>query len=66
VLALGVTEVPLTGDIGIDAVDLDGFRNDPADRIIMATARKLRATLVTADEPILRWAGDLDRLDARR
>ena len=66
VLALGVAEVPVTGDIGVDAVDIGNFRGDPADRIIMATARKLRATLVTADDPILRWSGDLYRLDARQ
>lgn len=65
-LELGVSEIPVTGDIGLDAVEIGVFRPDPADRIIMATARSLRATLVTSDEPILRWPGDLDRLDARR
>ena len=40
------------------------MHGDPADRIIVATAMEGHR-LVTADERILRWDGDLDRLDAR-
>jgi len=42
-----------------------GFHADPADRIITATAALNRATLMTADDRILRWSGKLTRIDAR-
>lgn len=64
-LALGVREVPFTGDIGIAAVDLTDLPGDPADRIIVATALALEATLITADERMLAWPGPLLRQDAR-
>ena len=64
-LSRGVTEFPVSGDVGIDAAALPGFHPDPADRIIAATARRHGATLVTADETILRWPGPLERMDAR-
>lgn len=64
-LRLGITEIPLTGDIGIRAVELDGLPGDPADRMITATAMARGATLVTADSRILEWTGQLARLDAR-
>jgi PIN domain nuclease of toxin-antitoxin system len=66
VLGLGVQEVPLTGDIAIAAVRLDGLHADPADRIIVSTAVATGATLVTADDRILGWPGALKRQDARR
>jgi PIN domain nuclease of toxin-antitoxin system len=40
-------------EIGVKAVELPGeFHKDPADRIIVATARKLGAPVITADEKI--------------
>src|SRR5262245_10521765 len=66
VLGLGVQEVPLTGDIAIAAVGLAGLHGDPADRIIVATSIVTSATLITADDRILRWPGTLVRHDARR
>lgn len=65
-LGLGITEVPVTGDIGILATELDGLPADAADRIIAASARAREATLLTADANILRWKGELERHDARR
>ena len=65
VLDLGITEIPVSGEIGIQAAELLGFPRDPADRIIAATATLYGATLVTADEEILGWAGRLNRHDAR-
>ena len=65
-LAQGLLEVPVTGAIGIAAVELHDFHADPLDRIIVASARKLSATLLTADRRILDWPGDLRRQDARR
>jgi len=64
-LAAGVRELPLTGDIGARAVELDGLHADPADRFILATALAEGATLVTADERLLTWRGPLQRVDAR-
>ncbi len=65
-LALGLVEVPLTGDAGIAAATLPDFHSDPADRLIVATASLLRAELVTADDRILGWIGPLRRRNARR
>ena len=63
-LAAGLIEIPVNGEIGIRANNLPNFHPDPADRIIVATALQGHR-LVTADELILRWSGGLDRLDAR-
>jgi PIN domain nuclease of toxin-antitoxin system len=46
--------IPVDNEIGIEAVSLPGeFHNDPADRIIVATARKFGAPIITADDKIL-------------
>jgi PIN domain nuclease of toxin-antitoxin system len=66
VLGLGIEEIPLTGDVAIAAARLSDFYADPADRIIVATGLAERATLVTADDRILGWPGELKRQDARR
>ena len=63
-LAQGIVEIPVDGEIGIRANTLPGFHADPADRIIVATALDGHR-LLTADEMILAWDGNLDRLDAR-
>ncbi len=63
-LGQGLVEIPVDGEIGIRAYDLAGFHADPADRIIVATALQDHR-LVTADERILGWRGNLNRLDAR-
>ncbi len=45
--------IPVDNEIGIEAVNLPGeFHKDPADRIIVATARKFGAPIVTADDKI--------------
>ena len=64
-LSLGIRELPLTGEIGIRAAELDGLPGDPADRMITATAMAQGATLMTADSRILEWTGQLSRHDAR-
>jgi PIN domain nuclease of toxin-antitoxin system len=44
---------PVDVDVSIKSVQLPGeFHKDPADRMIVATARKLAAPLVTKDEKI--------------
>lgn len=63
-LANGLLEVPIDGEIGIRSVNLEGFQNDPADRIIVATALG-GYKLLTADSKILQWQGQLNRVDAR-
>ncbi|MBI4305983.1 MAG: type II toxin-antitoxin system VapC family toxin [Chloroflexi bacterium] len=65
VLQFGIGEVPVSGDIGILATELEAFPSDPADRIVAATATSREATLITADEDILAWEGSLTRKDAR-
>ena len=64
-LSLGIREIPLTGDIGIRTVELEGLTRDPADRMITATAIAQGASLMTADSGILEWTGQLARQDAR-
>lgn len=64
-LASGLVECPVDGEIGIAAPRLRNLHGDPADRIILATASHHRATLVTADQRLLAWPGALDRHDAR-
>jgi|AP95_1055475.scaffolds.fasta_scaffold08367_5 PIN domain nuclease of toxin-antitoxin system len=65
VLELGIQEIPVSGEIGILAAELENFPRDPADRIITATALTRGATLITADAKILAWQGQLARFDAR-
>ncbi len=64
-LANGLIELPLDGESAVRAAGLAGLPGDPAGRFIVATALAHHATLVTADERILGWAGKLDRFDAR-
>lgn len=48
-----VSFVPVDNEIAVKSIELPGdFHKDPADRIIVATARKLAAPLVTADSKI--------------
>ena len=52
----GVRFVPVDNEIGIKSAVLPGtFHKDPADRMIVATARKLAVPLITADEKIIRY-----------
>ena len=68
VLALpGVGLVPIEPAIAVDSVRLPGaFHADPADRLIVATARCCGAPLLTADRAILDYAaaGYLGAIDA--
>jgi PIN domain nuclease of toxin-antitoxin system len=49
--------MPVDAEIAIKSVDLPGdFHKDPADRMIVATARKLAVPLVTKDEKIRSYA----------
>jgi PIN domain nuclease of toxin-antitoxin system len=64
ILRAGIGELPLTGEIAILAGELDRLHGDPADRFIAATAIRHDATLVTADEKLLRWRHSLRRQNA--
>ena len=64
----GVRLKGLSPSIAIESTRLPGTpRRDPADRILIATARLIGATLVTCDEAILAYAADghVRVLDAR-
>ena len=64
VLELGIVEIPVSGDIGILATELEDFPLDPADRVFAATAMVHGAGLITADASILGWQGQLSCHDA--
>lgn len=52
----GVRFMPVDNEVCLLSASLPGtFHKDPADRMIVATARKLAAALLTADEKILRY-----------
>lgn len=49
--------VPVDPEIAVKSVELPGeFHKDPADRMIVATARKFSVSLVTKDENIRAYA----------
>ncbi len=48
--------VDLNSEIVIDSTHLPGtFHRDPADRMIVATSRVLKAPLITSDSKILKY-----------
>lgn len=52
-----VNVCPLSSEIAVDSCNLPGeFHGDPADRMIVATARALDAKLLTFDKEILKYA----------
>jgi len=52
----GVRFMPVDNEISIKSTMLPGeFHKDPADRMIVATARKLAVPLITADETIIHY-----------
>jgi len=54
--APGLALAPLTPEVAVESCQLPGaFHDDPADRLIVATARIEDATLVTGDKRILAY-----------
>lgn len=54
--APGISLAPITPEIAIESSRLPGkFHGDPADRIIVATARILNATLISHDKQIIMY-----------
>lgn len=64
-MAQGLAEIPIDGNITVRAGLLPDIHGDPCDRLIVATALEGHE-LITADERILSWPGQLTRLDARQ
>ena len=64
-LRSGLREIPLTGDILIDSIELadSGFHSDPMDQMIVATALSQSLPLATADRRIRAWADRTGRLE---
>lgn len=57
--APGVRLAPLTPEVAVESSRLPGsFHDDPADRMIVATARVLGATLVTRDTRLLAYGAE--------
>jgi len=53
----GFRMAPLSLDISVDSARLpEGMHGDPSDRLIVATARRLGAVLVTADRALIDYA----------
>jgi PIN domain nuclease of toxin-antitoxin system len=53
----GIAVAPLTAEIMIESVHLPGeMHGDPADRMLVATARVLGATLATKDAHLIRYS----------
>ncbi len=53
----GMVEVPVSGEVGIEAVELPGtLHQDPADRLLVATARRHGLRLGTRDRRLLAYA----------
>ena len=63
---LNAASLDVTHEIAWEAYNLPGrFHNDPADRVLVATARIANLTLITADDLILRYA-HVKTLSAKR
>ena len=62
-MADGLVEIPLTGEMAVRAAKLPNLHSDPADRFIVAAALDGHR-LLTADRLILDWPGDLERIRA--
>lgn len=53
----GIAEAPFTGSMAIAAYQLPGdLHKDPADRLLIATARAMGIPIMTGDRKILRYA----------
>lgn len=51
----GLEVVPATTDLWLDSLELDWAHRDPADRLIVALAKRRNLPLITADQVIRDW-----------
>ncbi|MBF0361894.1 MAG: type II toxin-antitoxin system VapC family toxin [Oligoflexia bacterium] len=51
-----IIDAPFNEEIACDSAELEDFHGDPADRIIVSTARHLNAFLITGDSKIISYA----------
>jgi len=57
--APGISLAPITAKIAIESSRLPGeFHGDPADRLIVSTARTLDAILITHDKDIIKYSAN--------
>ncbi len=53
----GIRAAPFTPEIAIDSSHLPGIlHGDPADRLLIATARHMRVPIITRDRKIIAYA----------
>ena len=53
----GITSIEISPEIAVCATELESpFHNDPADRMIVATAICSDAVLITRDRKIIEWS----------
>jgi PIN domain nuclease of toxin-antitoxin system len=64
-LQSGLVEIPIDGKIALLSCQLEYSHKDPADRFIVSTAMTQKVPLLTADQKILEWEGDLECFDCR-
>lgn len=62
--APGLQLVQLEPEIALDSTRLENAPTDPADRILIATARRMRAALMTADRKIVAYANKTGSIHA--
>lgn len=60
---LKAQSIEFTHKVAVQAYELAALHQDPADRVLISTARIMGATLMTADRRILAYT-EVDRLDA--
>jgi len=65
VIGYGIRELPVTGDIALQAAAFSSALLDPADCLIAATAHAHHGRIMTADSRLLE-AGVVPVIDARR
>ena len=65
ILDEGLVEMAVDGETALRAGFLRDLHGDPADHLIVATALTGHQ-LVTADQRILEWSGQLNKLDATK
>ncbi len=55
---IGIRELPITGQLCLDAADLEWEHRDPADRLIVASARAFALPVITRDRVIAAFHRD--------